>query len=900
MGERDGRIQNDLNVRITRPGTALLVPPRLTNWLAHAGLPVAMGTGILLGIVATTYLAIRLFSLSQDHGATLRAIEASRREVTASRASFERLLFVGDDTSRGYRASIDRAKAAADWTAQDGSSTETRATARDLQVALAGASTVMQQVDDLFAQEQDEAAYSLWTSDGQAKLALAEALDDRLIASAANDELEQSQEASALTRYLLIVLIATATAAGLACGQIGHWLRSIEMASPMISLLASVERAGHGDFSTPIDPAPRGEFRQLSQGIEWLRRTLRDQSQRLTQRMRELEESRLDLENAALERGRAYHQETQRRQELASLVQTTALITAQLQTEALLQLVVREAVIAFGCRYGCVWLIEPRDDRLVLGVSYGTGPSSKDAITCTFSDLGLNERSDSARPYLWTPPLAVARHFAHQTAGDTPQREALMAPLAIGGNRIGILHLAQLEDRPFTAHEVELAQAFAAHTAVAMENARLYAALDEERQLIRALAETSAALNSTQDLMRLMPLTLDRLNLMPDMQAESTAVALFDQSRQLFAVVASRGIGEARLRTLEIPLSEFSPPQRTQLLNNREPFLGDEEEHIPLSLQVLLASPSPGAHRYLTLVPLVWQTEVLGILILFGSRRIEVTGARLAALTTFSDHAAIATKNAEVFAAERASVARLEQSNRARVEFTSMVSHELKNPLAMLHNYATLLLNYSGQLSGDQRDVYLRTIHKESGQLIHLVRDILDVSRIDTELFDYNMQPCDLAALVLEVCREFETVSAAHRLSWHLDGGAVLIVDPFRMKQVLVNILDNAVKYSPDGGEIVVRTFLSNDAQRMFVSISDQGVGMSPEEQTRLFQRFSRVRNEQTASIGGTGLGLYICAKILEAHRGDYQVSSSAGGGTTLSFSLPLAAGPMKMEVPTK
>ena len=322
---------------------------------------------------------------------------------------------------------------------------------------------------------------------------------------------------------------------------------------------------------------------------------------------------------------------------------------------------------------------------------------------------------------------------------------------------------------------------------------------------------------------------------------------------------------------------------------NRQPFRGERDQDLPATLRDGLQRRQASIGSFL-IVPLVWQTEVLGLLLLISSRPVRLSHPRLAVLSTFSYHAAIATKNAALFEAERATVARLEQSNRARAELTSIVSHELKSPLAMLHNYAALLLNYGGQLTETQRQAHLQLIYKESGQLINLVRDILDVSRMDSELLDYDMRLFSVSELVEQTCSQYHTIVASHEVIWDVPEEVAVLGDPPRLKQVLVNLIDNAIKYSPGKSCVRVELRVHGTQKTVQVAVSDDGIGLSPDEQALLFRKFSRVRNERTASIHGTGLGLYICAKIVEAHGGSYSVASTPGVGTTISFSLPLAA----------
>lgn len=849
-------------------------------------LPLLLVFLLVSGILAVTGLAYRLGTIQRTTNGSALAAISIREALVQSRVGFESYLYHTGADDQAYRPSLALATSRATQAQRDAASTSSAGLLRQLVAAISAYGAATERISQVEQSGQHDQAVALWQGEGDSNYVAAQTLVDAVISNE-TQHLGDTFQASRTNTWLLFAGFAyLATAVAICCGTAGYWLRSWQLNVPMVALLSSVERAGHGDVLSPIEPGAHGELHELALGIEWLRRTMREQQQHLADRMEELELSREQVELSARQLERAYQQEALSRQELASLVQSTTAIAAQLALEPLLQSIVREAAAAFRAREAWILLRHEDPQRHDVEVWALGRTDASEPASCTVDDLGLGDRTDPGRPYVWTLPRAGA--VALGLAPDE-NLEVLVAPLTMGRAIQGALVLLPVASRQVASNEIELAQVFASQSAVALENARLYATVDEERRLAAALVEASAILNTTRDVSQLLPLTLDRLGSVLELETESTAIGLFDAGRQKFTIVASRGLHADALSALEIPLDELDGVVRTQLMLNRQPFRGEREMDLPASLRARMERRQAPVGSFL-IVPLVWQSEVLGLLLLISSRPVRLSNPRLAVLSTFSYHAAIATKNAALLEAERATVARLEQSNQARAELTSIVSHELKSPLAMLHNYAALLLNYGAQLTEEQRQAHIQHIYKESGQLINLVRDILDVSRMDAELLDYDMRLFSLSELVAQTCARYVAVAATHEIHCDVREETAVLGDPARLKQVLVNLIDNAIKYSPGNRHVRVALRVHEAQRTVEVSVADDGIGLAPEEQALLFRKFSRVRNEATAAIHGSGLGLYICAKIIEAHAGSYRVTSVPGTGSTISFSLPLAA----------
>ena len=226
------------------------------------------------------------------------------------------------------------------------------------------------------------------------------------------------------------------------------------------------------------------------------------------------------------------------------------------------------------------------------------------------------------------------------------------------------------------------------------------------------------------------------------------------------------------------------------------------------------------------------------------------------------------------------------EGDRLRTEALALLSHELSTPLAAVKGYATAMLLEEVTWSEEKRQQFLQLIVEEVDDLQAMIRHILDTTRIEAGLLNLEPQPLRLSRLAQAVIHEMQQRTTLHNFVLDFPAEFPLIDgDPRRLKQVFRNILDNAIKYAPDGGLIIVRGVVR--PQDVVVSIADQGVGISPEDMIPLFDKYFRARADNGRYIPGTGLGLPLSRTIIEAHNGRIWVESQLGEGTTIHFSLP-------------
>ncbi len=240
---------------------------------------------------------------------------------------------------------------------------------------------------------------------------------------------------------------------------------------------------------------------------------------------------------------------------------------------------------------------------------------------------------------------------------------------------------------------------------------------------------------------------------------------------------------------------------------------------------------------------------------------------------------------------------RLENS---RKEFVANVSHELRTPLTSVKSYAETVLQYE-DLPPEMLSKFMNVIINETDRMTRIVKDLLLLSRLDNKKMDWKFDWFDADKLVMQISDTMlpQAIERYHTLICETDGTlGRLYGDKERLEQVLINIISNAIKYTPDGGNILVRA--KREAEILTITVKDNGIGIPKEEQPRLFERFYRVDKARSRERGGTGLGLAIAKEIVESHNGKITVESEVNKGTEITITLPCGMKEIKSGNPAK
>jgi signal transduction histidine kinase len=296
----------------------------------------------------------------------------------------------------------------------------------------------------------------------------------------------------------------------------------------------------------------------------------------------------------------------------------------------------------------------------------------------------------------------------------------------------------------------------------------------------------------------------------------------------------------------------------------------------------------PATRSQLT-IPILREGAVLGLINLESTEPDGFSDEQVAFVTRLMDHASVAITNARLYADVNA-------ANIAKSEFVSVAAHELKTPMTAIKMSAELILAGAvGQVNDTQRQ-FLATIKNNLDRMTTIVTDLNDITRIETGRLHLDLRPIPFQEVIEEVLRSNQGLLEAKQQSLNLDLAPELpavLADSDRAAQVLTNLLSNANKYTPEGGSITLRVAPvaePNTAPYLRVSVQDTGIGISPEDQSRLFGKFFRSEDRAARDMAsGTGLGLNIVKNLVELQGGRIWVESELRRGSTFHFTLPLA-----------
>jgi signal transduction histidine kinase len=301
----------------------------------------------------------------------------------------------------------------------------------------------------------------------------------------------------------------------------------------------------------------------------------------------------------------------------------------------------------------------------------------------------------------------------------------------------------------------------------------------------------------------------------------------------------------------------------------------EEDEFLALGLRCRLATP------------LLQGARAIGMLSLVRKEPNSFSADDIELASLLGRLVASAVQNIRAYESERQTVEELRRLSALRADFVSLVSHELRTPMAAVIGAARTLQQRWRELSPDQRESFLELIASETGRLATLVSDVLDTSRIEAGTFSFRFSDVDVGQLVRDTVATAQLGQDEVRLRANVRSPLPEIRgDLDRLRQVLTNLIDNAIKYSPAGGEVEVRAYPENG--RVLVDVRDEGPGIAKADQKLIFEKFGRV----TGTDGmrpGTGLGLFIARSIAEAHGGALEVQSAPEQGATFTLDLPLA-----------
>jgi signal transduction histidine kinase len=327
--------------------------------------------------------------------------------------------------------------------------------------------------------------------------------------------------------------------------------------------------------------------------------------------------------------------------------------------------------------------------------------------------------------------------------------------------------------------------------------------------------------------------------------------------------------GQAALARVPVQVADLESEQEVRLLRIR-----------PISARL--------GYRSLLTVPILLEDRLMGALTVWRKHAGTFTPELINLLQTFATQSALAIQNARLFREIEDKSRQIEAANRHKSEFLANMSHELRTPLNAIIGFSEVLQErLFGELN-DKQSEYTDDILSSGRHLLSLINEILDLSKVEAGRMELEMASFDLP-LAIDNARTFVRERATkHGITLDVSVDERLgefIGDERKIKQILLNLLSNAVKFTPEGGRIAIDARQSNGAVE--IAVSDTGVGISPEDQLKIFEEFRQVGTDYAHKVEGTGLGLTLAKKFVELHGGKIWVESELGKGSTFTFTLP-------------
>jgi len=350
--------------------------------------------------------------------------------------------------------------------------------------------------------------------------------------------------------------------------------------------------------------------------------------------------------------------------------------------------------------------------------------------------------------------------------------------------------------------------------------------------------------------------------------------------------VAPEGLDEEG-RASRQPLAAAPFVVARAVLEQRVINIGDIETDAEVSLATLAAGRALG-YRSLLAVPMLRGGAAIGSIGVAGRSARPFTDKQVALLRTFADQAVIAIENVRLFQELRARTDELEIANRHKSEFLANMSHELRTPLNAVIGFSEALLERMFGELNDKQAEYLHDILSSGRHLLSLINDILDLAKIEAGRMELELAAFDLSLALDNALTLVRERATRHGIGLVLavDGPlGTLVADERKVKQILLNLLSNALKFTPEGGKVAVRAMRA--AGSVEISVSDTGIGIARDDQEAIFEEFRQVGTDYARKREGTGLGLALSKRFAELHGGKLWVMSEVGRGSTFTLSIP-------------
>jgi signal transduction histidine kinase len=496
--------------------------------------------------------------------------------------------------------------------------------------------------------------------------------------------------------------------------------------------------------------------------------------------------------------------------------------------------------------------------------------------------------------------LADPEYTMTEAIKRAPYRTMLGVPLLREGNPIGVIAMTRATVRPFSEKQIELLTTFADQAVIAIENVRLF---DEVQARTRELTEALEQQTATSEVLGVISSSPGELQpVFEAILANATRICeakfgtLYLREGDGFRSVAMHNAPPA---FAEARATVVHPRPDTSLGTAAHTRQAAQIADVTASRAYIEGDPfvvtavARGGYRTVLSVPMLKEGALIGIISIYRQEVRPFNERQIQLVAGFANQAVIAIENARLLDEIRDKSRQLELASQNKSQFVSSMSHELRTPLNAIIGLTEMMVSNAARFGTEKALEPLQRVNRAGQHLLGLINQVLDLSKIEAGKLELNPQTVQLAPLIDEVVGTARQLAEQNRnrlLNEVQENLGHLTVDPMRLRQILLNLLSNACKFTKEGEVRLRGRRVSNGGRWIELSVSDTGIGMTPEQQAKLFEEFTQADATTAQRFGGTGLGLAITRKLARMMGGDVTVTSEPGKGSVFTVRLPAGA----------